>query len=279
MKSPVLTRIMSYQPAFTTSERKAAQIVIERPEEVIYFSVTELAEKAKIGETTVLRFCKKLGFKGYQDFKLALAKDNFSQEQGETKNNEDPIQAMVQHVTSSHIQGIEETISLIHPEAVEKAVQALVDCEHLLFTGVGTSGITALDAKSRFLRIGIRSESMTDTHFQLMTASMLTEKDAVVAFTVSGSSVDTVNLLKLAKENGATTIAITQFARSPITKFADIVLLTSGREAPLEGGSLAAKIAQLAIVDILCTGVGLKQKERSLYYKEKTAEAVVDKIF
>ncbi|HEU5141316.1 MAG TPA: MurR/RpiR family transcriptional regulator, partial [Bacillales bacterium] len=147
------------------------------------------------------------------------------------------------------------------------------------FFGVGTSGLTALDAKNRFIRIGRQVDAIVDPHIQSMTAATLTKDDVAIGISVSGSTHDTVNTLKIARDNGAFVIAITYYLRSPITKLADIVLPGGEKESPLEGGSLAAKISQLYVIDLLCTGLALKNIDKSEKMREKTARAVVNKIY
>lgn len=277
--STVLMKIHGHEKVFTSSEKKVADVIERHPAQVVYLSVVELAEKADVGETTVLRFCRKLGFKGYQEFKLALAKDNIVEAEEERVAPDSGMEGTVKKVTDAHLGAIRETVSLVDPRKLEKAVEMIRTSDHIQFCGVGTSGITAMDAWSKFMRIGLKSSAITDTHFQLMTAATLSKNDLLIGFTVSGSSVDTVKSMEMARKNGAKTIAVTQFARSPITQFADLVILTSGREGPLEGGSLTTKMAQLVVVDLLCTGASLQDEEYSRRYKEKTAEAVVDKIY
>ncbi|WP_221567198.1 MurR/RpiR family transcriptional regulator [Alkalihalobacillus sp. TS-13] len=269
--------INSYFPALTKSEQKVADIVMQQLDQVIYYSVTDLADAAEVGETTVLRFCRKIGLKGYQEFKLAIAKDlanKTGEESGNAVQND-----LFTTISSYTIDAIHETVSMNSEEAINKAIDMIDQASSVHFFGVGTSGLTALDAKNRFLRIGRRVDAVIDPHLQAMTAATLSENDLVVGITVSGSTKDTIDSLKIAKENGATTIAVTYHARSPITKIADAVLINGGKESPLEGSSLAAKISQLFVIDLLCTGLALKHKQESLEMKEKTAQSVVNKIY
>lgn len=279
--SSIQALIHSHMNAFTRSEKIVAQFVLDRLTDIIYLSVTDLAEQADVGETTVLRFCRKVGFKGYQEFKLAIAQDHvqpISNLYGDV-NQDDELQVMMQKITNTNIKSLQETLSLLDPKQLEYAIDLLNSAKRIHFYGVGTSGITALDAKSKFLRIGLQVDAVSDSHLQAMAAATLTAEDVAVGITVSGSTKDTVDALKLAKENGAKVIAITQFARSPVTKVADAILLMAGKEMPLQGGSLAAKIAQLHTIDLLFTGLSMRTSDKSLYYKEKTAKAVIDKIY
>ena len=268
--------INSYYPSLTNSEQKVATFVIEHLDNVIYYSVTDLAEEAGVGETTVLRFCRKIGLKGYQEFKLTIAQNLSELDKG--KNHSESTH-LTQTIKSNTIKVIENTASMVNEANLDQAINLLRNAKSIHFFGVGTSGITAQDAKSRLLRIGIHAEAITDSHLQAMSAATLTNDDVVVGISISGSTRDTLESLEIAKANGAKIIAITYYSRSPITKFADIVLLGGAKESPLEGGSLTAKISQLFIVDLLCTGLALKEKEKTIEMKKNTAKAVVNKIY
>lgn len=279
--SGVLVRIQSFQKALTKSERKVAEVVLTHAENVIYFSVTDLAEQAEVGDTTVLRFCRKIGFKGYQEFKLALAQELVNPVQSlhqEVTDEDSPI-VIAQKVTATNVQAIQDTVTLIDPEQLERAVSVLQKAKRIHCYGVGTSGVTALDAKFKFLRIGLPVDAYNDGHIQAMAASTLETGDVAIGISVSGSTKDTVDTLKLAKEAGATVICITQYTRAPITKIADIVLLSAAKETPLQGGALSSKIAQLHVIDILYTALAMRIKNRAIAYREKTAKAVLNKIY
>lgn len=273
--------INSYYPSLTKAEQKVADYVLNNMEKVIYVSVTDLAEEAEVGETTVLRFCRKIGLKGYQEFKLTIAQglSNSSDQSVTEEVDEASSSWLSMSISDNMIQTIQSTATFIDDEELSKVVDLIDQARSVHFFGVGTSGLTCLDAKNRFIRIGKHVDASVDSHVQAMTASTLSEGDLVIGFSVSGSTVDTINSMQIARDNGATVVAITYYLRSPITKVADIVLRGGGKESPLEGGSLAAKISQLYILDLLCTGLTLKNKEFSLKMKEKTARSVVNKIY
>jgi len=279
--SKVLLMIQSYIRSMTKAEKIVAEYVMDHHKDVIYFSVTELAERAKVGETTVLRFCRKLNFKGFQDFKLALAQDQAQKDVNIYENiiENDDLNTLIHKVTHSHVRIAEETRSLLEPDKLDRAINMIVHADNVHFFGVGSSGLAALQASHSFIRMGKKSEAKQDAHFQAIDASLLSEKDVAVGFSVSGSTKDTNESLKIAKEAGANIISITHNARSPITQISDVALLMSAWENPLQGSSLAAKMSQLAVIDILCLGVFLRMKEKAIEYREKTARAVSEKLY
>lgn len=270
-------RINTYYPSMTKSEQKVARCVRDNPDNIIYLSVTELADFAGTGETTVMRFCRKIGFKGYQDFKLMLAQGlPKRQNQPDGEQGEDDY---ADHLYASMVGVLQSSLGMLDRSQLEQAVKCLDSARHVQFFGVGSSGITAMDAKNRFLRIGRRTEANSDSHIQSMMAVTMGEGDVAFGISVSGSTLDTNDMLMKAKQNGAKVIAMTNYAKSPIASIADILLLTAGKESPLEGGSVGAKISQLFIIDLLCQGLEREHGEETKKMKELTARAVIDRIY
>ncbi len=276
----LLLRIQSILASLTRAERRVADAVLSDPKAAIFDSVTDLAEKAGVGETTVLRFCRTLGCRGYQEFKLMLARDESlgARGLGEDLEESDDPGAILTKVTQHNMQAVSQTGALLSPAAVDRAVEALLRARRVEVYGVGTSGITALDAMYRFRRIGFNITAIPDPHYAAMSAALLGPEDVAIGVSHSGSTKDTLAALRGARQAGATTICLTAHARSPITAEADIVLLTAPREAPLEGSSFAAKIAQIHALDVLFVSLVQRDRERSLRLTEKTASAVVDRL-
>ncbi|MEQ2129734.1 MurR/RpiR family transcriptional regulator [Caldanaerobacter subterraneus KAk] len=277
----VILKIRSIYNSLTNAEKKVADYVLENAENVIYLSITELAEKCDTGETTIVRFCRRIGLSGFQEFKLNLAKEIAEPETSihENISFNDPLDVLVQKITTENTLAISNTVKLLSISELEKAVDAIINARKIQFYGVGASGYTALDAKYKFMRLGLNVDANLDAHIQAISAVSLTDKDVAVGISFSGSTKDTVETCRLAKEAGAKVIAITNYARSPITSVADIVLLTSAKETPLRSGALTSKIAQLHILDILYTAVAVRLKDKAVQELNKTAKAVLEKLY
>lgn len=280
MKEDTLLLIRTHIQSMTKSEGLVAQYVLDNAKYVIYQSVTDVAEKVQVGETTVIRFCRKLGYRGFQDFKLSLAQDMVLIEEvmNEDVELDNTMVSLATKIIRSYTGILNETHKLVHPSQYEEAVDVLHQAENIYFFGVGSSGIIAQLAVNTFMRIGKKCIWQTDSHFQAILASSMTEKDVAIGISVSGSSKDTVNNMELAKASGAKIICITQNARSPITQLADIELLMSSRENPLQGSALSSKISQIAVLEILHAGLAVMQGEKAQEYRVKTAKAVTDRL-
>ncbi|MGE5574473.1 MAG: MurR/RpiR family transcriptional regulator [Bacteroidota bacterium] len=276
-----LARIRGLYPDLAPAEQKLADYVLGDPQEVIYATVTQLADRCGVGEATVIRFCQSAGFKGYQDLKLSVARDLVSPlaNINEAIAPEDSTDLIAQKVTLGSLRAINETLKVLDPTALKETITLILRARRIQFCGVGTSGLTALEAKARFLRIGVCSEAYLDAHFAAMLAATLGADDVAVGFSHTGSTKDTVHCLAVAKEAGAHTVCITNHPKSPITEVAEITLLTSSPETPLGSGAFRSKMAQLLVLDILFTGVAMRTPESALQATEKTAKAVLEKLY
>lgn len=277
-----LARIRSAYPALTPTERRVADYCLEKPSEIIYLSVTQLGERCGVGEATIIRFSQAVGFSGYQDLKLNLALELATKKDSGVHGMltaADSMDTLMEKVTAMNTSALEDTSRLVRPRLLNQAVDEILNAKRLFLIGVGTSGLTALDAQSKFLRIGIMSFAPNDSHHQIMATAHVTENDVCIGFSHSGSTKDTVDTMRLAKKNGAFTIAVTDIVKSPITEVSDLVLLTSSAEDPLQGGSLRSKIAQVHMLDLLYTGVALRLGKEGIELTKKTALSVVDKLY
>lgn len=278
----IFSKIKSRFNSFTQAEKKVAQFILDHTQEVIYMSITDLAIACEVGESSVFRFCKSLDLKGYQEFKIALAHSLSSENENTQLYNEvsvtDSVEELSSKLLTTTMTALKETYQLIQKEELMKAIQWMVNATSIHFFGVGSSLLTALEAQNKFMRITNKTNCTLDSHLQLMSAALMSANDVAIVISYSGSTKDTIDVAKVAKEKGAKVITITRFAKSPLTAYGDVTLLSAADEGPLQGGSLTAKISQLYLLDILY-GEYFKQTVKvSAENKEKTAQAVVDKL-
>lgn len=282
-RAALLARLHSSLAAFTESEQKVAAAVRRDPQAAVYASLTELAAAAGVGETTVLRFARKLGYRSYQDFKMDLARDIFSEGavQGQLQPNSGAGEGsdLLQRATEENRRVVVDTYQLLEPQAFQKAVELLGRARQIHFYGAGHSGITAEDARYRFWRLGFPAYAFADPHFQLMAAATLGPEDVAVGLSVSGSTRDTVECLETARRRGASTIAITGYAQAPIARVADVVLVTATREMPLQSGSFTSKIGQLHMLDLLVRALVHSRPDLVRRYQEEVGKAISSKLY
>lgn len=267
-----LLHIRGTYPALRPAEKRVAQVILSDPREAVHYSITQLAEKAEVSDATVVKFCKRLGYKGYQEFKIMLAQDVAVKPQlihGEVEPGND-VQTIKEKIFQANISALQETAQVLETEALERAVQALANAGEIHFYGVGASGIVALDAEQKFSRIGLRASAFLDTHLQIARAVHLREGDVAVCLSFSGETVEIVEALRAAKQAGALTIAITSFSGSTLAREADVLLLTSTQQNLFRSGAIASRLTQLSTIDVLFIAVALVDHERAQEAVEKT---------
>ncbi|HWJ79643.1 MAG TPA: MurR/RpiR family transcriptional regulator [Niallia sp.] len=278
MAQNCLAKIRSYYARLSEKEKKIADYILENPEKIIHSTINELAEDLGVADATVFRFCKRIGFKGYQAMKIALASEVIEpiQQIHEEITAEDSVKTVTDKVFKSNIRTLENTLEILNGPSIQKAVDLLLQANRVEFYGTGGSAVIAMDAFHKFVRTGIKAFSFVDSHFQLMSSSQLSEKDIAVIISHSGTNKDTINIMKTAKNNGAKTIGITGYPKSPIGQNTDVALFTSSEETEYRSEALSSRIAQLSLIDALYVNMMILNKEVANKSLEKIRNAISD---
>lgn len=272
-----LARLNSEAPTLPKALKRIAEQIQRAPGSVIYQSVTELAESAGAGDASVIRLCQTLGFKGFQDFKLALAADLSQRPTDDIRVPQSATDVLALAFAQAR-RAIDETSQVLDPVALTLAAERLAAARHVEISGQGASGVTAQDFAYKLMRLGRSAGAQVDAHLAAMRATTLQPQDVAVAISRSGSTIDTVSFLKIARQAGAFTIALTISSRSPITAYADCILKTANPEGPEEGGSVSNKISQLLVLDVLHNLLRFQLPESEIALR-LTAGAVVEKSY
>ena len=272
-----LARIRSKLPNLATAERQAADWILQHPEELIHSSMAQVAHECGVSDTTVLRFCRASGFRGYMDLKLSIARDLANPTQiihDDIAEDDDP--ATIAHkVFMSHIQTLHDTLEMLDKTALNEAVKLIIEAERIFIIGVGTSNPIVHEAYNKFFRLGLNCHAQTDSYLQLMEAALVKPDTLVIAISQSGSSTDPVITLEEATRNGAKALVITGNAESPLTKMADVTLLAVSQETRAE--AIASRIAQMTIVEALYVIVSLHMLPTTTENEDKIWKAIIQK--
>jgi len=280
--SNLLLDIQLLYNQFTKTEKKIADFIVENANQVLFMSITDLADACDVAEASVHRFCRTIGMKGYQEFKmkLSLSITPREPEEGEEKREDpDSLSNMMDCILEGYINALKETRMLLDVNAVEKAVSMMEAARNIYFFGIGDSLLAAQGARNKFLRITNKVNCIVDPHMQAMSASMANSSDLIFIISYSGSTKDNIYVAEIARQAGAKIIGITRFLKSPLTSYTDITLICGADEGPLEGGSMSAKMSQLYIIDILFREYYRRNQAAAKENNKKTSKAVVDKLY
>lgn len=255
--------------SFTKAEKKIADYILQdRENHIIAMTLAELSATLGLGEATIVRFCRKVHCKGFQDMKFAIALEDTSVE-ADTE-----INTYLDLVENNMMNVLRKTKARVDLAQLEEAVELLAQSDHLYFFGLGSSGFIALMAEERLLRIGYLSRAIIENHMQYAQSALCNEKDTIVAISLSGTTPELYDVLCNARENRCRIIAITDHMNSPIAKISDCVLLTNGVDNPISGGTFTSMTSQIFIMDLLVTGYSRKHADQVTYYKEKVAASI-----
>ncbi len=283
MQGDFLVKMRTAYNQFTKAEKKVADYILQNPREVLFMSITDLAEACNVGDTSVFRFCKSMELKGYQEFKmvLSLSLNEDAKEASRLSGNislNDTFQELAQKVLSTNVHALTETHSLLDENIFNQAIDCLHEAKKIYFFGVGASVLTALKAANKFLRIEPKVYCIQDSHMQAMVASMMNPEEVAVVFSYSGATKDTIHVAQLAKQAGAKVICITRFIKSPLTAYADLTLLSGANEGPLQGGSTSGEISQLFLIDLMYTEYYRRYFETCSKNNERTSGSVMERL-
>lgn len=274
----LLERISSEYYQLTTAERKVADYVVAHQRDTQFMSISDLAEACGVADATVSRFCRRLNYKGYNAFKLAVA-NTVSQRSGEMFlsgeiSPEDSVPDLCQKLYSTELEALSQTLSMIRPENILAAADILSRAKRVLCMGQGGSMIMAAEAAHLFSTAMPGFSPVSDSHLQLIAATTLTAEDAVLFFSYSGATRELMDLLDVVGDRGVKVILVTHFPKSPAAARADVVLQCGANEGPLQLGSVPARMAQLFLVDILFTEVCRRNEGAAKEVRERVADAL-----
>jgi DNA-binding MurR/RpiR family transcriptional regulator len=276
-----VVRVRSLLPSLPPAERRVAQRVIDDPEGVANSTITELAHACGTSETTVIRFCRAIGFTGYPELRLTLATEagraqitSGGRIVGSDISPDDSLEQIVEKVTFADARAVEETAAQLDVKNLEQVVDAVAKARRIDIYGVGASAFVAMDFQQKLHRIGRISYAWSDAHIMLTSAAVLDRGDVAIGISHTGATVDTIDALTVAKRRGVTTVALTNFPRSAITEVADLVLTTAARETTFRSGATASRLAQLTVIDCVFVGVAQRTFGSTRGALEATYEAV-----
>ncbi len=279
MESPnLIRRIADNRSKLRKSEAKVADYVLAQASDVINMRIADLAANADVSEPTVIRFCRAIGFDGFQSFKLQLAQQLVmgSVYTQFAVDDSDTVTDLRNKVFDSTVGSLLTVRDELDPDVLEKAINTIANARRVEFYGFGASGSVAADAQHKFFRLQLSTAAYTDPHIQRMSAVSLGEGDVVVAISQSGRTSALLESVALARDAGATVIGLAP-ADTPICQQCSIPITVNMEEDLQASTPVSSRIAHLVVIDVLATGVARHRKpllEEHLDRLEKSQRAL-----
>lgn len=273
--------VRALMPTLAPAEQRVARRVLDDPAAVAASTISALAADCDTSETTVVRFCRALGMSGYPALRMALATELGRTERegrAQTVSGDigpgDDLDEVVQKIAFADARAVEETAQQLDLEALHRVIEALVSARRVDIYGVSASAIVGLDLQQKLHRIGHTAYAWNDPHLALTSAALLGPEDVAIGISHTGATQDTVDSVAQARANGATTVAVTNFPRSPLASIVDEVLTTAARETTFRSGATASRLAQLTVIDCVFVGVAQRTFDSTQRALALTHEAV-----
>ena len=247
----IILNIKAKYNSLGKTDKKIADFLMNNPVAVLSMFITELAKRCDTSEAAIVRFSKKMGFSGYQQLKLSLAQEADMRPVSENITANDSAYDIFSKVCEDIFCSLEKTKRALDSKSLQTCCEKILSADKILICGLGNSASVATDAAHKMLRLGLNACAYTDGHMQAIAAAHTTKKSVLIGISHSGHSKDIIEAMKIARENGTTTVAITNFDKSPIDKVGDIILHTVSNETNYRILGLNSRIAQLAIIDTI----------------------------
>jgi len=275
MNKSVLTQIEQQLSSLSTAERKVAQLLLDQTHDVAKAALSEIAQLAQVSEPTVIRFCRSMGYRGWPDFKIKLAASLMAGVPyvHSSLHAEDGAAVLAAKVLDNAISALLRVRNDLNPDNIDAAIDLLSRARRIEFYGIGNSGIVAADAQHKFFRFDLATVAYSDSHVQLMAASMLGPQDVLVAISHSGRSRELLDAVKLARKNGCPIITLTA-SNTPLADLATVMLRADTQEDTEIYSPMISRLTHLALIDVLALGLALRQGRQASRALEKTKKSL-----
>lgn len=275
-------QIRGFYSSLRQSEKKVADYILQNIDTVINSSISEVANESNISDATVIRFCKAVGFFGFQDLKISLAKNTTksgSPKIFENISKTDDLKTAIEKIFANNIFSINETMQIINIEDLKIIAGRLKNARQLYLYGVGTSVHVAEYTSYRFTRMGLLNKAYVSEHSIALSTATVKDNDVILLISQSGSTREIVEAAKLVKKKGAFVITVTGYPHSPVAKISDIVIQNAVHEAPFESGGMPSLLAQLSTMDAITVAVAMRDFDETIRMIRETAEALKTKKY
>jgi len=266
--------MLKYKDDLSMAERAVLDYLIENKAVLKDFYVEKIAEAAFASPASVVRMCKKLGYKGFKDFKIDFILSNAKVEVPETKEYNDVILSKnsnyAENVIQNNIRILEDTLKIHDPIALHNAAESIMKARRVFIFGKGSSYLVCKDLEMKLRRINKLAIAQGESHEQLVDASFLNQNDAVIFISNSGKTKEIISAALLAKEKKAKIISIVKLGSSLLADLSDIVLYTTSLEGEFRSAAMTSRISQLCVIDALFTNCAYIDIDKSVKMIEAT---------
>lgn len=260
-------RIREFEESYTSTEKLIAKYILEHGNEILNYSAQTLGEKTNTSAAAIIRFSKKIGFKGFSDLKMNLAQSHSNEQHGLDVdiifNENDDMTSLVDKGCRLNMNTVLKTYQLINISDLEKAINLLCEASTIYLFGVGGSSVITNDIEQKLIRIGKKVIYNNDLHIQMTFTQSMTKDDVALIISYSGTTTGLVDISKILVEKNIPYISITQINQNFLSKNSTVALRVPSEEKELRIGAVSSRISSFVITDLLYYGVFKKNFDKN----------------
>lgn len=261
-----ILQIKHIYPELTGKYKNIADYILENPGKIVQYKVKEIAKNCNCDNALIVRFCQKIGYSGFSDFKMSIASE-FLPIKIDITDKEfsqgDSFAKLKQNFLRNNVKVLNDSVSLLREEDIKQAVEMLSNANKIYLLAMGASGIVAADTQIKLMRLGFNSVFNQDVEFSKILLGLCNNNDAVLAISFSGETENVCEMVAAVKEKDVPIISVTNYPNSKLARLSDINLLTASDEKVFRLGAMTSRIAQCLIIDFLIINMSLGNMERT----------------
>lgn len=273
-----MAHIRSTLPALLPAEQAVATVFLQHTQQIVELSSQQVAELAGASRATVVRTCQSLGYTGYQQLRVLLARDAGYSSSTHRPRGVGPA-GMVADTFVQVGNAVASMAALLDPAEVTGAVKAIAGAGRMLLVGNGLSAPLAADMAARLGTIGRPAEAPLDGIGQQIAARLLAPTDVLLIISGSGANSSTLRAAQAATDAGATLIVITAFARSPLAMMAKFALVVGMGDLSFhEEVTVTSRIPQTILMEGLIAALTEELGEKATAAKALALEIISENL-
>lgn len=273
MVQAVISKIISLQHNFTVGENEIAQYIMNHAEDVVTSTITTIAKKTNTSEASVNRFCKKIGFKGFNSFKVALAQETFYNNMNRSESTAES-DSFISSVSKDYRQLLRNTSAMLDETILVKAADAIKKASNVYIFSYSSNALIAKEAEYKLSVIGIKAKSITNITDMYICTANVQPTDTIIFIVNTIIMRDIFHCLNTCRDKNATIITITSYDSPKLDVLVDYKFVTSDKITAKNSISISNNLVFLFVLDVIYSY--LLENDKALRQKKLSNEAIIN---
>lgn len=241
----ILSRITENYNGLTDLEKKVVEHILNNPEELLYLTANELAQKLYVSKTSVINLAKKLGFDGYSELRYSM--------KHHLEKKEDSVKDVLSFndILSNIYNEVDKTLSLQNKDNIHAIVKKIKNSRAIYIIARGASKPIGDLFSTRLAMLNIKSIFIDDLNLIEVISKSITEEEALILISLSGETEKIIDIAKTVRARGIDIIAFTSFSNNSLQKVANYNMFCFADNTKTKYNDLISRIGLHVLVQII----------------------------